>query len=130
MKLIPRSKNCLGLTLIEVTLVIAVLLGLISVTFVGVMAYKQGANRSMCIQNVASVQKAMRSYCNFYELNPGDAIADLHGKVITQSQFFSHDPQCPAGGSYTFSDGTVPAVGALFMSCSITDHIPAATGGW
>lgn len=130
MKLIPHSKTCSGLTLIEVTLVIAVLLGLIGVIFVGVMAYKEGANRSMCIQNMASVQKAMRSYCNFHELNPGDAIVDLHGKVITQAKFFSYEPQCPSGGTYTFSDGTVPVVGALFMSCSINDHIPAATGGW
>jgi type II secretory pathway pseudopilin PulG len=88
--LLPRfSKSSQGLTLIEVTLVVTVLLGLISVTFVGVLAYKQGANRAMCIQNVSSVQKAMRSYCNFHELNPGDLVADLRGKVITEARFFS-----------------------------------------
>jgi len=119
-----------GFTLIEVTLVIAVLLGLISVTFVGVLAYKQGSNRAMCIQNVSSVQKAMRSYCNFNELNPGDPVSDLHGKLITQAQFFSHEPACPSGGTYTYVDGQVPAVGALFITCSIPDHVPAATGGW
>lgn len=131
MILLPRfSKSSQGLTLIEVTLVIAVLLGLISVTFVGVLAYKQGANRAMCIQNVSSVQKAMRSYCNFHELNPGDFVADLRGKVITEARFFSYEPTCPAGGSYAYSEGSVPAVGALFVTCSITDHLPAATGGW
>lgn len=119
-----------ALTLIEVTLVIAVLLGLISVTFVGVLAYKQGSNRAMCIQNVSSVQKAMRSYCNFNELNPGDPISDLHGKLITEGKFFSHEPDCPSGGTYTFVEGTVPAVGALYITCSITDHVPASTGGW
>jgi prepilin-type N-terminal cleavage/methylation domain-containing protein len=119
-----------GFTLIEVTLVIAVLIGLISVTFVGVLAYKQGSNRAMCIQNVSSVQKAMRSYCNFNELNPGDSVSDLHGKLITQGKFFSHEPACPSGGTYTFIEGSVPAVGSLYITCSILDHVPASTGGW
>jgi competence protein ComGC len=125
-----RPSKATGFTLIEVTLVIAVLIGLISVTFVGVLAYKQGSNRAICIQNVSSVQKAMRSYCNFHELNPGDAIADLHGKLITHGQFFSSDPVCPSGGTYSYVDGVVPAVGALFITCSIPDHVPLSTGGW
>lgn len=109
---------------------IAVLLGLISVTFVGVLAYKQGSNRAMCIQNVSSVQKAMRSYCNFNKLNPGDPISDLHRKLITEAKFFSHEPACPSGSTYTYIDGQVPAVEALFITCSITDHVPESTGGW
>jgi hypothetical protein len=51
-------KHQAGLTLIEVTLVIAVLLGLISVLFIGVSAYKEGSNRSKCILNISNVQKA------------------------------------------------------------------------
>ena len=40
MKIKLNKKGQAGLTLIEVTLVIAVLLGLISVLFIGVAAYK------------------------------------------------------------------------------------------
>ncbi len=53
-----------GLTLIEITLVVGVLLGLISVLFIGVSAYKEGSNRSKCLLTSSSVQKAMRARQN------------------------------------------------------------------
>ena len=75
MKLKLNKKGQAGLTLIEVTLVIAVLLGLISVLFIGVAAYKKGSDRAKCILNISTVQKAARSYQNLYDLRNGDALA-------------------------------------------------------
>ena len=65
------------MTLIEVTLVISVLLTLTSILFVGIVAYKKGTDRAHCIQNIARVQKAVRSYGNLSGLGPGDSITDL-----------------------------------------------------
>ncbi len=79
MKLTKNTKNSAGMTLIEVTLVIAVLLGLISVLFIGVKAYKRGSDRAKCILNVSTLQKAVRSYQNLYELEEGDALARRYG---------------------------------------------------
>ena len=62
MKLNLNKKGQAGMTLIEITLVIAVLLGLISVLFIGVAAYKKGSDRAKCILNIATVQKAVRCF--------------------------------------------------------------------
>lgn len=119
-----------GLTLVEVTLVVTVLLGLIGVAFAGLSAYKEGANRAICIHQVANVQKAMRSYCHFQELESGQAIPDLKKRLIEESKFFAEAPICPSGGTYVFHAGEVPHVGTLFMRCSIMDHAPKEFGSW
>jgi prepilin-type N-terminal cleavage/methylation domain-containing protein len=46
-----------GTTLIELSVVIAVLLLLVGVLFIGIMAWKNGANKAACIVNLSSIQK-------------------------------------------------------------------------
>ena len=118
------------MTLIELTLVVAVLITLISVTFIGVLAYKNGSNRAMCIQNISNVQRAMRSYCLMNQLEPGDPVSNLQQQIIKPGSFFESIPTCPADGTYSFVDGFVPFVGTLFMSCEIDDHTPLTITGW
>ncbi len=123
-------KKQAGLTLIEVTLVIAVLLGLISVLFIGVTAYKQGSNRAKCILNIATVQKAVRSYQNLYELNPGGAL--VVGTITGTGKMIETQPTCPSAGTYTFGT-TVPAAGVAYLTCSLAtsdQHVPATVAGW
>ena len=131
MKLNKNSKSNAGMTLIEVTLVIAVLLGLISVLFIGVKAYKQGSDRAKCILNVSTVQKAVRSYQNLYELDEGDTIAQT--AIVGSGKMLEVAPGCPtAGNAYTWS-ATVPTTGSLMITCDDaggTDHQPASTDGW
>jgi hypothetical protein len=126
----PTFPKTSALTLVEVTLVVTVLLGLISIAFAGMSAYKEGANRAICIHQVANVQKAMRSYCHFQELESGQAIPDLKKRLIVDSKFFARAPFCPSGGTYVFHEGAVPHVGTLFMRCSIPDHAPKGTSSW
>lgn len=119
-----------GLTLIEVTLVVATLLGLISVLFIGVGSYKEGSNRAVCVQQVASMQKAMRSYCNMHQIEPGQTVTNLKSRIIQPSGFIRQEPTCPSGGEYTFVEGEVPGMGVLYMSCSIPEHQPSNNTGW
>ena len=123
-------KKQAGLTLIEVTLVIAVLLGLISVLFIGVSAYKEGSNRAKCILNISNVQKAVRSYQNLYEKNPGEGLTK---ETITGvGAFLETEPTCPSAGEYTWGT-TIPDVGVAYLSCSLAgtkDHVPQSTVGW
>ncbi|MEQ1839970.1 MAG: type II secretion system protein [Verrucomicrobiales bacterium] len=119
-----------GFTLIEVTLVIATILGLVGVTFLGATSYKKGANRALCILQVANVQKAMRSYCNLHELQSGQPIEDLKHRLIVKSEFFAKAPFCPSGGTYVFHKDEVPHIGTLFMRCSLVDHTPTDFQGW
>lgn len=129
-----KAANTAGLTLLEMTLVVAVLLGLISVTFIGFAAYREGSNRAMCITNVASAQQAMRSFCNIYQIEPGDPRPDLRSRLVGAGRMISIEPACPSGGSYTYatdvSPGTVPAIGTALLRCSITPHLPSSTDGW
>ena len=119
-----------GLTLIEVTLVIAVLLSLISVLFIGVSAYKQGTNRAMCIQNIYRVQTAMRVACNYHLLEPGDPYTDLKDKVIGPGLYIPEEPVCPSSGTYEYHENEIPPTGVTFLRCSINSHAPSSTSGW
>src|SRR5271169_5466129 len=60
-----------GTTLIELSVVIAVLLLLVGVLFIGITAWKSGANRAACIVNLTSIQKAVRGYENMNGLSTG-----------------------------------------------------------
>jgi len=131
MKVKLNKKGQAGLTLIEVTLVIAVLLGLISVLFIGVAAYKKGSDRAKCILNISTVQKAIRSYANMYEKNPADTVATTD--YIGAGLFIENVPTCPAAGTYTFGTA-IPAAGTAMLDCSLsggtTLHVPSSLAGW
>jgi len=134
MKLNNNTKKQAGLTLIEITLVIAVLLGLISVLFIGVTAYKEGSNRSKCILNISNVQKAIRSYQNLYEKEVGDTIQ--LSTIAGSGRLLETVPTCPSGGDYSPAatvDSTIPGVGTAFLTCSLAasnEHVPNSTDGW
>jgi len=130
MKLKLNKKGQTGMTLIEVTLVIAVLLGLISVLFIGVAAYKKGSDRAKCILNIATVQKSARSYQNLYELANGDTLAV--GDIAGSGKMIETTPTCPANGTYTFGT-TVPAASIAYLDCSLATselHVPKSILGW
>ncbi len=129
-------KKQAGLTLIEVTLVIAVLLGLISVLFIGVTAYREGSNRAKCILNITNVQKAVRSYQNLFELvgpEAGGDVSDLaEGDIIGDGKMIAQTPTCPSAGEYTFGTA-VPSIGEAYLTCSLAtsqQHVPADLTGW
>ena len=129
MKILPPTQTA-GLTLIEVTLVVAVLLGLIGVVFIGATSYKEGANRSMCILHISQVQKAVRAYQNIYEKNFGDTL--LESTLVGAGRMLEISPICPSGGTYTWR-GTIPPLDAAYLTCSLAasnDHEPMNTLGW
>jgi len=145
MKLNKTTKKQAGLTLIEITLVIAVLLGLISVLFIGVSAYKEGSNRSKCILTISSVQKAVRSYQNLYEIDNGAAMA--YATIIGSGKMLEVLPACgsidgdnapdPAtswsAAGYASTE-IIPEPGTPFITCieaTSLSHAPnGGTAGW
>lgn len=119
-----------GFTLVEITLVIAVVLMMISVLFLGVNAYKKGSDRAICIQNIASVQKAVRSYSNLSALGPGETVANLKDQIIGPDRFIESDPVCPADGVYTYGGDVIPLAGAVYLSCNLSEHLPTSPQSW
>ena len=117
---ILRSKrlNAAGFTLIEISLVIALLLGLIAVVFLGIGSYRKGSDRAKCRMQLAAAQKAIRSQSNFQNLDIG--------ATFTAAQAFGpglaleSTPVCPSAGVYTWT-GTIPAVGTPYGTCNFND---------
>ena len=124
-----------GITLLEISVVIAVLLALITMTFIGVNAWKNGANRTTCILNIRSVQMAVRGYGNINALEPGSTVTGvtLKDEIIGANKRIAVEPDCPGGGAYTFGGNTIPAVGTLYMTCSLAgtlEHAPGDHRSW
>ena len=115
-----------GTTLIELSVVIAVILLLVGVLFIGVQAWRDGANKSACIVNQASIQKAVRGEENVNLLAEGAPLP--HANLVADG-YFGALPTCPAGGAYTYTD-TIPIAGVEYAPCNLPaakGHVPNAT---
>jgi len=136
-------KNRKGVTLIELTVVIAIILLLISILFIGAKFYRDGADKSACVVNINGIQKAARSVQNLRNLAVADAIApaDFSGTADDPLPVL---PVCPtANTAYTLL-GTLPALGTPVAECAdsqfggpVSDlaaepdtHAPSDTNGW
>lgn len=124
-----------GMTLIELTVVILVILSLITILFVGARAWKRGSDRAGCLMQIRQVQVAVRSYANINGHVLGDDVSplSLQTEVIGSGKFLEQTPECPANGAYTFGGNTIPALGTLYMTCSLAasdSHVPEEYAGW
>jgi prepilin-type N-terminal cleavage/methylation domain-containing protein len=111
-----------GTTLIELSVVIAVLLLLVGVLFIGITAWKSGANTAACVVNLSSIQKAARGYAN---MNGLAAAAPELSATLTTAGFWATAPVCPTGVGYTWT-AVVPAQGVAYASCAVAGHTPSA----
>ena len=136
-----------GMTLIEITVVILVLLTLIAVLFIGANIYKKGADRAACILNIRNIQQAVRADQNLYNKREGD---DVFGNIMPDTNwsgtnedttllYFEQDVECPEGtadepGVYTVEGGSLvyPTIGTVIAVCPIkaTVHVPGDINGW
>lgn len=114
----PKRHRKSGFTLIEISLVIALLLGLIAVAFVGIGSYRKGADKAKCKMQLAAVQKAIRGKANMENLAIGATLASTD--VFGTGKMINSAPVCPSGGAYTWT-GDVPAVGTPYGNCNHVD---------
>ena len=91
----------------------------------------------MCIINIQTVQKAMRSYSNLYGYGEGDSVAALRERLIGNQKYLEAPPACPGGGTYTYGEeygtDTIPPIGDLYLSCSLaasSNHAPTNHAEW
>ena len=124
MKLNTRNmKSKSGMTLLELTVVILVLLSLISILFVGARAWKKGSDRSANIMNIRNTQQAMRGHENMKGLKEGDAF------VATDLAAYMKMPTAVATVTYTPKDEITPQ--SPEAGATTYDHIwltPSADG--
>jgi type II secretory pathway pseudopilin PulG len=124
-----------GMTILELSIVIMVLLSLIGLTFIGAKTWKKGSDRATCLMNLERVQKGVRSLSNLYGYDPGTTVPGLQARVIGHDLFVESTPTCPAGGEYSYTgDGDlIPLIGSLYMTCSLSevdDHVPSTISDW
>jgi type II secretory pathway pseudopilin PulG len=128
-----------GTTLVELSVVIAVILLLVSVLFIGISAWKNGANRAACLVNLASLQKAVRGYQNLHSDDTtittvalgatGDTAAS---KTLVGDGYFGAPPVCPTKGDAYVDNmgGAFPAAGVAAFTCPLAgapdNHAPTA----
>lgn len=124
---------CRGMTLLELTVVIAVMLSLITLLFYGARAWKRGSDRAVCIMNIQNTQKGLRSYSNLNALEPGANIPGLKNLIIGFGRFVQVTPNCPSGGIYTYGEDVIPPFGTLYIECSLSGserHTPKDFSDW
>lgn len=138
-----------GFTLIEITLVLGLTLGLAAALIFGMSAFQRGSDRAKCLLNISNVQKAVRSWANLNEVAPntpnlpqavfpGQGYARLWGSG--QGAFLGSKPICPrdqnsqaatAAGQAQSPNGnpigytvnaqtTVPQVGTPYLICTLS----------
>jgi len=125
-----------GMTLLELTVVILVLLSLISILFIGARAWKKGSDKAGCIMNIRNVQQAVRSYQNMNAQNVGATYTvgtnTTPGDIVGPGSFVEVEPTCPGAGTYSIVT-SIPEVGTLAMTCSLSGsegHVPSSIAGW
>jgi prepilin-type N-terminal cleavage/methylation domain-containing protein len=117
-----------GTTLIELSVVIAVILLLVGVLFIGVQAWRDGANKAASMVNMSSIQKAVRGYQNLNLLNVNDP---LTSDLLVSANYFSVLPKDPANGNkdYTYL-AVVPAQGTPYATSGVITLTAAQTANW
>ena len=125
-----NMKRKSGMTLLELTVVILVLLSLISILFIGARAWKKGSDRAANILNIRNVQQAVRAHANIRALNIGDALA-ASTDIVGTGKYLNSVTAPNTDITYTYG-AAVPAIGTLYLvaayaSSSSVDYAPATT---
>ncbi|NWK54878.1 type II secretion system protein [Verrucomicrobiaceae bacterium N1E253] len=140
MKLTTKAKANLkpGMTLIELTVVIIVLLTLISVLFFAGTAYIKSSNRTACLANQTTFQKAIRGYASLKQIEAGKAVVDGAGiavgwDTLTTDGFIGDTAamSCPTAKTLYVLDAAItnPPQGAQVVVCPDADYKPTTAAG-
>jgi type II secretory pathway pseudopilin PulG len=120
-----------GMTLIELTVVIVVLLALIAVLFVGAKAYKKGADTAACVMNQRNIQQACLSYLN---LNPSKVAADVTFGNLNGAELMVSAPFCPSDATAVFVIAPPADPETRWAVCPAAafkaDHVAADIKNW
>lgn len=146
------NKSNKGMTLIELTVVILVLLSLISVLFVGARAWMKGSDRANAALMIRSAQQGVRSHANIMGVDSGETavtwpsnLSPLNVEVFGAGKYVENGndaagvqladglPPLHPGNepNQAFSIATpleVPALGVLYMQSDVDAAFYDPTG--
>ena len=107
-----NMKRKSGMTLLELTVVILVLLSLISILFIGARAWKKGSDRAANILNIRNVQQAVRAHANVRGMNIADTLAS--SEIVGSGKYLNSVTAPNTDISYAYGTA-VPAIGTLYL---------------
>ena len=113
-----HARGSSGMTLLETTVAVFVLLALITILFLGARTLKRSEDRAANIVNIRNVQQAVRSHANVRGLSQGDIVAP--GANIGPGKSIRRPPPPNAAISYGYY-GVVPPKGSLYLSGNYAD---------
>ncbi len=129
-----NMKRKSGMTLLELTVVILVLLSLISILFIGARAWKKGSDRAANILNIRNVQQAVRAHANVRGLLEGATLAST--EIVAPGKYLNSVTSPNTDITYAYGS-VVPAIGTLYLVAtylngSTTDYAPTtgSTSEW
>jgi type II secretory pathway pseudopilin PulG len=125
--LLSKRLSGAGFTLIEISLVIALLLGLLAVVFLGLGPYRELAEKAECKIQLAAVQKAVRSHANLNGMRIADPLPEATEVFGGPAPVMGVRPVCPSGGTYTWQT-SVPPIGVPYGDCSGTVPVHTLAG--
>lgn len=127
----PR-KSASGITLLELSIVILVLLTLVSILFVGARGWKKGADRSANILNIRNAQQAVRGYQNSHVLRFGEPLTEdiVYGIAGDGVDAYLRKPTPPTSAILSYQGGSVvPEIGELWLQVDYEDSTASSTYG-
>lgn len=128
-----QKNQSLGMTLVELSVVIFVMLGLISVTFLGASAWKRHADRTTAILLIRNTQMGVRSHTRLEGLTDTTIVSDLPEQIFGENKYvpngtdrstgiqkpdgeFPDHPRSSENFGFVAADGTIiPALGVLYI---------------
>lgn len=117
-------KRLPGMTLLELTVVILVLLSLITILFIGARAWKKGSDRSANILNIRNVQQAVRSHANIRVMAIGETLAS--SEIVGPNKYLNNVTAPNAEIIYAGRFATaIPAIGKLYLDPDYSDSLAA-----
>lgn len=138
--ILRRVSQRRGMTLLEITVVVVVLMLLTGMLWFAATSWKNGTDRPICVMNIRHMQVAVRSYANTSPYQPGTDVSaqsppiNLLSELVGTGKYVARFPDCPSNGVYQFSGANViPQVGEIFMTCSLANsraHEPKSYETW
>lgn len=126
MKLTNTHKRKTGMTLLELTVVILVLLSLISILFIGARAWKKGSDRAANILNIRNVQQAVRAHANVRGLAISDSLAS--SEIVGSGKYLNSVSSPVSEVTYSYGSA-VPPMGTLYLIATYATTDDEATYG-
>lgn len=125
--------------MIELSVVVLVLLSLTVVLYIGFRGWQRGTERARCMLTLRQMQMSVRAFAASNDHEPGKDLAALDppvsllAELVGPGKYVPELPRCPGAGMYLFGDDVVPALGQLYMRCSLATedgHEPDDLAGW